>query len=238
VRAGQVLAADEALVESSQAGVVSAQEALGVLAGQDLPLDAEENPTLGPVPPLDAGVALATQHRSDVVAANERRRYATEVHRDNWTEIAPSLNGSFQAFWQDPPTPFLPTTGWQAQLLLSVPIYDGGYTSGFGKEREALEDQARIALNGVIRQARSDVRASYDTLLRARTALPRWIEASRLAREALDLTSRAYLAGASTNLAVIDAEQTSRDADIAAEAAADTERQATLDALAAVGLFP
>lgn len=239
VRAGQVLAADEALVEDSQAAVVTAQEALGVLAGQDQPLDVEENPSLDPVPPLEEGLAMATHRRSDVVAANERRRYAHEVHRDNWMEIAPSLMGSFEAFYQDPTTSLLTTTtGWQAQLLLNLPIYDGGYTCGLGMEREALEEQAGIALEGVVRQARSDVRATYETLLRARAALPRSLEASRLAREALALTSRAYLAGASTNLAVIDAEQTSRDADIAAEMAADTERQATLDALAAVGRFP
>jgi len=64
------------------------------------------------------------------------------------------------------------------------------------------------------------------------------LERARLANEALALTTRAYLAGQSTNIEVIDAEQTARDADIAAEVAADTERQATLDALAGVGLFP
>lgn len=239
VRAGQVLATDEALVETSQAAVVTAQEALGVLAGQATALDAEGDPALAPVPPLEQGLAMATQQRSDVVAANERLRYAHAVHRDNWTELAPSLTGSFQAFYQDPPTPFLPTaTGWQADLFLNVPIFDGGYTCGTGKERAALEREADVALDGVVRQARSDVRATYSTLLRARSALPRTREASRLANEALSLTTRAYMAGQSTNIEVIDAEQTARDADIAAEVAADTERQATLDALAAVGLFP
>ncbi len=238
VRADQVRAADEALVETSHAAVVAAQEALGVLAGQATPLDTEGDPLLASVPPLDQGLAMATQNRSDVVAANERRRYAHDVHRDNWTELAPALTGSFQAFYQDPPTSLLPLTGWEAQVFLSVPIFDAGYACGLGKERAALEGQAELAVDGVVRQARSDVRATYETLLRARSALPRSREASRLAAEALTLTTRAYVAGASTNIEVIDAEQTSRDAEIAAEVAADTERQATLDALAAVGLFP
>jgi outer membrane protein len=239
VRAGQVLAADEALVETSQAAVVTAQEALGVLAGRSTALDAKGDPNLAPVPPFEQGLAMAGQQRSDVVAANERLRYAHAVHRDNWTELGPSLTGSFQVFYQDPPTSLLTTTtGWQAELFLNVPIFDGGYTCGTGKERAALEREADVALDGVVRQARSDVRATYSTLLRARSALPQTREASRLANEALVLTTRAYMAGQSTNIEVIDAEQTARDADIAAEVAADTERQATLDALAAVGLFP
>jgi outer membrane protein TolC len=238
VRAGQVLAADEALVETSQAAVVTAEEALGVVAGQETRLDATQEPALAALPPLEQGLAMATAHRSDVLAADERLRYAHAVHRDNWTELAPSLTGSVQLFYQNPPTSLLPTTGWQAELLLNVPIFDGGYTCGLGKEREALEHEAQVSLEGVLRQARADVRTTYETLDRARSALARAREASRLAQEALALTNRAYLAGAFTNLEVIDAEQTSRQADIAAEVAADTERQATLDALAAVGLFP
>jgi len=238
VRAGQVLAADEALVETSEAAVVAAEEALGVLAGQETALDTEGDPTLSDVPPIEQGLALASERRSDVVAAKERRRYAHAVHRDTWTQLAPSVTGSFEVFYQDPPTSFLPMTGWQAELLLNAPIFDGAYTCGLGKERAALEGQADVALAGVVRQARSDVRATYDALSRARSALARTRESSRLAKEALDLTTRAYRAGASTNIEVIDAEQTSRDAEIAAEVAADTERQAALDALAAVALFP
>jgi outer membrane protein TolC len=238
VRASQVLATDEALVEASRAAVVAAQEALGVLAGVPAPLDAQTDPDLAPVPPLEQGLSEASAKRSDVAAADERRRYAHEVRRDNWTELAPWLTGSFQAFYQEPQTALLPTTGWQAQVLLSVPIFDGGYACGLGKERGALEQEAQFALEGVIRQAHADVRSSYETLFRARSSLSRAQEASRLASEALALTTRAYQAGAFTNIEVIDAEQTARDAEIAAEVAADTERQASLDALAAVGRFP
>jgi len=238
VRAGEQLAADETLVESSRAAVVRATEALGVLAGQDTPLDSTDEPRFAVLPPLDHAVDLATQERSDVVAARQRGKAAHDIRRDNWTELSPSVAGTFTAFYQNPPTSLLPATGWQAELLLTVPFYDGGLACGLGKERRTLESEATTQTEATVRQARSDVRAAYDTVARARAALPRALEASRLGKEALELTIQAYEAGASTNIEVIDAEQTARDAEIQAEVAADTERQATLDALAAVGQFP
>jgi outer membrane protein len=238
VRARQVLVADEAMVDAAHAAVVKAEEALGVLAGGDVPLDSVEEPQLPAVPALERGIELATEHRSDVIAARQRGQLAHDVRRDNWTEYAPAVAGSFTPFYQNPPTALIPGTGWQAQIALTAPIYDGGLACGLGRERAALDHEAALALEETVRQARSDVRAAYEALARARSALPRTVEASQLADEALRLTTRAYTAGATTNLEVIDAEQTARDAEIQAEVAADTERQASLDALAAVGAFP
>jgi outer membrane protein len=89
-----------------------------------------------------------------------------------------------------------------------------------------------------VRQSRSDVRAAFETLRRSEESLIQARNAASLAGEALNLASLAYNAGATTNLEVIDAEQTARDAEIQAEVAADNARQARLDMLAAVGRFP
>ena len=62
--------------------------------------------------------------------------------------------------------------------------------------------------------------------------------AARLANEALRLATLAYIAGATTNLEVIDAERQARDAETQEEVAADNARQAQLDLLAASGRFP
>jgi outer membrane protein TolC len=82
------------------------------------------------------------------------------------------------------------------------------------------------------------VRAAFETLRRAEESLTQARSAASLAGEALSLASLAYNAGATTNLEVIDAEQTARDAEIQAEVAADNARQARLDMLAAIGSFP
>ena len=54
----------------------------------------------------------------------------------------------------------------------------------------------------------------------------------------LMIATMAYKAGATTNLEVIDAARSARDADTAAAQAEDLSRQARLDLLVASGRFP
>ena len=58
------------------------------------------------------------------------------------------------------------------------------------------------------------------------------------ASRALGLANIAYRGGATTNIEVIDAERSARDAATQAEIAADADRQARLTTLAAIGRFP
>jgi outer membrane protein TolC len=54
----------------------------------------------------------------------------------------------------------------------------------------------------------------------------------------LSITNTAFQAGATTNLEVIDAQRSARDAEAEAEIAADAVRRARLDLLTALGKFP
>jgi outer membrane protein TolC len=238
VRAAQQLATDETLVQSSRASVVRAQEALSVLVGVDAPVDSAEEPTLPGAPSLPAAIDEATRTRSDVVVADRRKDAAEHVKRDTWTQYSPYATATFQPFYQNPPTSQVPATGWQAEAVLTIPFYDGGLRYGLQKERDALAREAEDTREGTVRQSRSDVRAAFETLRRAEESLTQARSAASLAGEALSLASLAYNAGATTNLEVIDAEQTARDAEIQAEVAADNARQARLDMLAAIGSFP
>ena len=73
-------------------------------------------------------------------------------------------------------------------------------------------------------------------------AATRWFassrEAAESAREALRITEIAYKAGATTNVEVVQAQQTARNAEVVAALAEDRLRQARLDLLVAVGKFP
>lgn len=178
------------------------------------------------------------EHRSDVLASGARLRAAQHVVRDDWTDYAPYLTGTFQPFYQNPPTVTLPTTGWQATLVLTLPLYDGGLRYGQEKERASLRDEAKANLDGILRQARSDVRTAFEEVRRADVALASSRKASQLAASALELAQIAYKGGASTNIEVIDAERTARDAETAVAVAEDGARQARLDLLAATGQFP
>ncbi len=238
-RADQQLATAQAQLEGTLAGLTRAQEALGIAVGSDLPLDAGTEPDLsgGPAAPEEA-VALAEQGRTDVILARHRAEAAHHLARDSWADWFPSLNLNAQAYRQDPPTATTPDRGWQAQLVLSFPLFEGGLRVGQLREREALESEARIELASTLQQARSDVRTAYANLQHALAGLEQNRRAAEQAHTALDLVTQAFQAGATTSLDVTDAERTARDADSAAVVAEDGVRQSRLDLLAAIGRFP
>jgi outer membrane protein TolC len=237
VRAEDEYQTDVALLASGWAGLARAQEALGVLAAADGPLDAQAEPPLPETPALDDALSGAAS-RSDVRAAESRQRAANHQVRDAWADYLPYLYGAFQPFYQNPPTLVQPLTGWQAQLILSVPIYDGGLRYGLQRERKAAADEARTAVEGALRQARADVRTAFEEMRRADESLAAAQKASVLTHQALDLANLAYKSGAATNLEVTDAQRSARDADDQVALAEDTARQARLDLLSASGRFP
>ena len=236
-RAQQQLATAEAQLTNGEVGLVRAQEALGVITASEGPLDAVEEPVFEATPVADA-VASAQALRLDVKAARARAVAAGHVARDSWVEWLPTILASAQAFYDAPPAITTPRTGWQVQFVLSVPIYEGGLRRGLQHERDALAEEARVALEGSLIQMRSDVRLSIEEVRRQERALVQARLAADSARSALDLTVEAYRAGATNDLDVSTAQQQSRDADITAVVAEDGVRQARLDLVTALGQFP
>jgi outer membrane protein TolC len=236
VRAAQERASSDARVQSQTLALVRAQEALGILLGENGPVDATDV-ALGTPPSLATALGEA-ESRSDVVASKERVESARKSVRDSYAEYLPILTAVAQPFYQNPASLTLPTTGWQAQLLLSIPLFDGGNRYGLKHERDALYDQAKTKLDAALRQARSEVRLGFESVQRADEALVQARDAAKLAQEALDLSQQAYRAGATSNIEVVDAERRARDAATDAAVAEDAARQARLDLLAAAGKFP
>jgi outer membrane protein TolC len=236
VRANQQLASDEANVHQQYSNLARGREALGVLVGVGGALDADEPVLRAPNDPMQA--MTEAEHRSDVQAAQARLHATQHAVDDNWTDYSPYLTGTFLPFYQNPPLVTYPTTGWQAQLILTIPFYDGGLRYGQEKERGAVRDEAKAQLEATLRQARSDVRTAFEEVRRADASLAAARDAARLAQTGLDLANIAYRAGQSTNIEVIDAERTARDAETAVAVAEDGARQARVDLLAATGRFP
>ncbi|MDB4945994.1 MAG: outer rane efflux protein [Labilithrix sp.] len=236
VRAAQERATTETRVQNQLIQLQRAQEALGTLLGENGPVDAADA-NLGAPSTLGSALEQAN-HRSDIVVSQERAESARKAVRDSYTDYLPVLSANFQPFYQNPATLTLPETGWQAQLLLSIPIFDGGNRYGLKHERDAVYEESKTRLEAALRQARSDVRTAFESLQRADEALQRAQEAAKLAQEALELTQLAYRAGATTNIEVVDAERASLDAETAAAVAEDASRQARLDLLGAAGRFP
>lgn len=238
-RAEQQYATSQAQLENALAGLTRAQEALGIAVGSDRPVDARNEPDLSGSPATpEEGLREADAARPDVLAARERAQAAHRVARDSWADRLPTVSGVGQPFYQNPATLTTPETGWQAQLVVSFPLFEGLLRVGQQRERDALDSEARAQLDGLVQQAHSEVRTAYETLRHAQAALTQSRHAADSARAALSVVERAYRAGATTSLEVVDAERQARDADSAAVVAEDAVRQSRLDLLAAIGRFP
>ena len=159
--------------------------------------------------------------------------------KDEWVYYAPFLTAVGQPFVQPVgATGSQPKSGWQAQLILTLPLYDGGLRGSIARERDALVTETRADLEEALRQAQSEVRTAFEAMVRADRGLGAARDAARLAERALELANVAYKAGATTNLEVIDAAHAALGAETAAAQAEDAARQARLDVLVSSGRFP
>jgi outer membrane protein TolC len=238
VRAQQDLATVETQLQANLARLVLAREALGVLVGTDGPVDAVDEVDLPAPPSVSDAVAGARNNRTDVKLLDMRVASAKKAAGDTWAYYMPYLAAVGTPFLQYPASLTQPEKGWQAQLVLTLPIYDGGLRTGIARERDAVLAEARSNLEAGLREAQAEIRANFEAMIRADLALTSARDAARLARKAMDLATLAYKAGATTNLEVIDAARSARDADTAAAQAEDLSRQARLDLLVASGRFP
>jgi len=238
VRAQQDLATIEIQLQANLVALTRTREALGVLVAAPGPIDASDDVTLGAVPSMTEAMESIRTTRTDLRLLDVRVRSSKNAADDVWSYYMPYLAVIGQPFVQHPPTLLQPTTGWQAQLVLTLPLYDGGLRGGITRERNAALAESRLNLDAGLRQAQAELRIGFDTMLRADQALASAREASRLAHRAYDLATTAYRAGATSNLEVIDAARRARDADTATAQAEDTSRQARLDLLVASGRFP
>ena len=214
------------------------QETLGVLVGSDVPLDTTDDMQFPPLPAPAEAIEDAEQRRADIQAQRKRAEAAQHVVRDSYADFLPLLTGVAQPFVSSYASLTSPTSGWQAQLVLTLPLYEGGFRYGALEQRRAERDQANELLDAALREARSEVRSGFEAMQRADLSLEQARAASRLAGEALDITTLSYHAGASNDLDVVDAQRRARDADNAAAIAEDAARQARIDLLAATGRFP
>lgn len=235
VRAQRELAVVQALVEHAEASLTRARETLGVTLGLDAEVSVDEASfeeisscdwpdALGDARPDRerlAEAAIATQHEVD----------------HGYTDYLPSVAVQAQAFAQDVPTATLPVAGpgWFAQVLISLPLYDGGRRYALDHQRRARRDQAVAQAKFAQLASDAERRTGLDAQAHARNVLSRSKEAAQLARLALELTQQRYHQGLGTDLDVIDALREARDADLNVAAAEDQLDLAALDVLAATG---
>jgi outer membrane protein TolC len=236
-RAEQERWAAEVQLQAARTLLARGREALGVVCGAGGPLDSTGVPPVKVYPDL-AQAEQGVPGRQDVKAAAGRAQLAGAVWKDSWSDWLPVLVGGIQGYVQTADVPPTPPSGWVAQLLLTFPLYEGGLRPAQSKERGALAREAEEALQGLVRQARSEVRLSFETTRYAYAGYDAARRGAESAVAALELANQAYRAGATSNLELIDAERRARDAATTAVIAEDAVRQANLDLLSAAGRFP
>jgi outer membrane protein len=235
-RAEQELHTDEAQVKTARTALVRAQSALAVLLSEKMLVDAADDDVDLAAPQPESG-ADAASRRPDVRAQQARREATAHLRRDDWAYYAPTLLAQAEAF-RETVTPFQPGSGWQAAIVLSIPLFDGGVRYGVQRERRASDLEAQANLEALLRQVSVEIRTALEVVHNADDGLAASRAAATAANTAAVLADKSYRAGASTNIEVVDAERQARDAASQVALAEDAARQARLDLLLATGAFP
>jgi outer membrane protein TolC len=237
VRAERELRANQGRAALGRAALAATQEALGAVAGASEPLDATGALDLPALPALASALGdLAA--RPDLAALAGDVALAEREVSDGWADYLPTLGLSAQPFVQRPPTPTQPAQGWQAQLALVLPLYDGGARPGLQADRRARLRGARAALAEARLVAEAELRAGTAALAHRQEALVEAEASAHLADESLALARTAFQEGAGTQVDLIDAERSARDAATAVAVATHDRDRARLALLIASGRLP
>jgi outer membrane protein TolC len=236
VRSSQELATAEGLIQAAEFAVREAQEALGIALFADGPVDANGDPVmqLGAPPPQDDSWL---SQRPDVRFSIAEVSAAERVVNDAWKSWLPNGIASFTPRYVTPAGLFEPSKTWRAIFQFEFPIYDG--TLGPTKRAQIADrETAQLRLDAVKAQARSELRLAEEAVVSSEQILASSREAAANAVEAFRITEIAYKAGATSNIEVVQAQQSARNLEIVTAQAEDRLRQARLDLLVALGQFP
>jgi outer membrane protein TolC len=234
LRAAQEAAGDEARLENSRFALAQSQEALGVLLADPGPVDSGAEPTFDlPATITEADWANRPDVRAQVASINAAER----VVHDSWKQWLPSAGVSFTPQYVTPSGLFAPSRTWVFSIGVTQRIFDPSYRATTALKRVDL-DRAELARQSLETEIRSEVRLAQEAVASYERARASAREASDQAAEVLRVATAAFQLGATTNLEVIDAERTARDAESTATIADDAWRRARLNLLVALGRFP
>lgn len=237
LRANQVVIGAQLLLEQAQLALSRAQEALGVAMASDGPVDAGAEPGFDLPATIDESTWMTM--RPDLVTEAAIRRAAERVVKDYyWQEWAPLPVVSFDPQYVTPSSAFSPPRTWRLTVSAVQPVFDGGLRKATKRLRVAEVDQSNLIFTGIQIQARSEIRVAQTALATLERSLTAARQGATESSEILRITNTAFEVGASTNIEVIDAQRSLRDAETAVAGVEDAVRRARLDLLVALGRFP
>jgi outer membrane protein len=234
VRAAQAASGDRARLENSRLGLRRAQEALGVLLVEDGPVDAGAVPVLEAPAGTDEDInASRPDLRAQAVAVRAAERVVKDVTRQWW----PTASVSFTPQYVTPVGLFQPSSTWRLVFSVSQTVFDSRPAIDRAL-KQVVVNQTKIAQTQLQIQARSEIRVARESVASYERALAESRVAADQANDVLRISTAAFEVGATTNLEVIDAQRSARDAETDAASAEDAVRRARLELLVALGRFP
>jgi outer membrane protein TolC len=236
LRAAQSASEEEARLEAARFAVRRSQEALAVLLAEDGPVDAGGEPVFEV--PVTIDDAAWMDRRPDLRTQGTIVRSAERVLKDSWKDVAPYATASFDPQYVTPTGIFAPSRSWRLSISVTQPIYLGGAQRAATREREVALEAVKIDLTALQIQARSEVRLAQEAVASRERALASTRRSAEQADEVLRITTSAFEVGATTNIEVIDAQRSARDAETSVALAQFAVQQARLDLLVALGRFP
>jgi len=217
VRARQNAANARATLVTGDESLREAREALGLALGipeetgvaRDVNIDAMAQGAMASCKSVST-----IDDRADVAAGRARLDVAKRNLRNVWLQFLPSVNAMSTVAATGLPLYSSPSTTWNIQGIVSVPIWDGGVRYGLLRSARASEDMAAQQLEALRRQAIIQVEQAARQLIVAE-------ESAKVGREQRDLaaqndlmTQTAYLAGQGTSLELVTASEAHRQAEL------------------------
>jgi outer membrane protein len=178
------------------------------LVGEPPGLLADPQPLKSPVKTLDEAKAESGRNNPNVVAALFADAAARDAFDVAYAALLPTLSVQGTAFrYGNQNGPGQTSTGAQALLNLSVPIYQGGAEYAGIRQARQQELQARNTLEEQRRAAVQQAASAWASVIAARAAINSGRAAVRAGQVAVEGLEREALVGSATTLDVLTAVQ-------------------------------
>jgi outer membrane protein TolC len=155
--------------------------------------------------------ALVERPEMAIVKANER--IAENLKTDAWLQFLPTLGLNWVGRYNNAAGFANENYTWAAAMVLTIPIYDGGFRYASLKDADAKLAEAKAQTRGQASRIEDEVRRAQQDLDGARAVL---VEASQqvdLARETESLVRAQFEAGTAAQVEVSDAVNALQDAE-------------------------
>lgn len=185
---------------------------------------------------LDAALAQADAANPDVVAAQENESAAKHSVRQQKGALMPSLEvvASIDRS-EDLDLVNSNDTNRQAQVRMSLPLYQGGAEYSAVRQAKHVSNQRRLQVVEAQRDVRQQTATAWNDLVAAKAAIVSDQEQVKANRVALDGVNQEAQVGSRTVLNVLDAEQELLDSQVSLVQSQRDEYVTAFQLLAAVG---